>query len=904
MKLMMPRDVTSFLLTPRTGELEYEIQVRAINNAGEGPFAGPVNVTVPVPPTATPVPPTVTATPTDHPVIIVEEAPTATLSDPGQPGQPPSAPRNLLLTPGDGKIDVSWSAPSDEGDPPFTDYKIHVRVRRNSGWNPTTTKILVRRSTTSLLLTPQTGELEYEIQVRAVNNAGEGPSVGPEKVTVPVPPTATPVPPTATATSTPTPTPTPSGPDRPPSAPRNLQLTPGDRKIEVSWDEPEDLGKPAIDRYYVEYRKVGAPNWLYVGQFHGTSATIAGLQNGVEYEVQVFVANSRGWMAFAGPKRATPNLPTATPSGPDRPPSAPRNLQLTPGDKRIEVSWDEPEDLGKPEMDGYLVEYRRVGADMWVRAGQFHGTSATIANERLRNGEEYEVRVKVSNIHGEAIAGPMRVTPVAPTATATFTPTPTPTPSEQGRPPSAPRNLQLTPGDRKIEVSWDEPEDLGDPEIDTYYVAYRKVGATKWMNVGRTNTSVTLKGLENGVEYEVQVFVSNSHGRAISGPKRATPNPPTATPVPPTATATATPTATATSTPIPTPTPSEPGRLPSAPRNLLLTPGDRKIEVSWSAPTDEGDPPFNGYEVHVRVRSDLGWAPMKYGIGRNKTTLSQTLQTGALEYEIQVRAVNDAGNGPFAGPVNFTVPVPPTATPVPPTATATATPTPTPTPGRLPSAPRDLQVTQRDGKIYVSWSAPADEGDPPFNGYEVHVRVRSDSGWAPMKYGIGRNKTTLSLTPRTGELEFEIQVRAVNNVGGKGPFAGPEKVTVPVPPTATATATPTPTAATPSGLDRPPSAPRNLQLTPGDKRIEVSWDEPEDLGKPAIDRYYVEYRRVGADMWVSAGPFYSTSATIASERLENGAEYEVRVKVFNIHGEAIAGPIQVTPGGTDSGGGH
>ncbi len=93
--------------------------------------------------------------------------------------------------------------------------------------------------------------------------------------------------------------------------------------------------------------------------------------------------------------------------------------------------------------------------------------------------------------------------------------------------------------------------------------------------------------------------------------------------------------------------------------------------------------------------------------------------------------------------------------------------------------------------------------------------------------------------------------------------------------------------------ERAPSAPRNLSLTPGDGHIAVSWQAPKDLGNPEIDSYYVEFREVGDEQWVSAGEFDGASATI--EFLENGTEYEVRVAVFNVHGEAIAGPGRATP---------
>ena len=72
----------------------------------------------------------------------------------------------------------------------------------------------------------------------------------------------------------------------------------------------------------------------------------------------------------------------------------------------------------------------------------------------------------------------------------------------------------------------------------------------------------------------------------------------------------------------------------------------------------------------------------------------------------------------------------------------------------------------------------------------------------------------------------------------------------------------------------------------------MSWDEPSDRGKPDFGGYIVEFREVGSRKWLDVGWYYDTDVTI--EWLDNGATYEVRVAVLNIHGDAVAGPKQVT----------
>ena len=120
-----------------------------------------------------------------------------------------------------------------------------------------------------------------------------------------------------------------------------------------------------------------------------------------EVEIRVTVADDEGGAGGQGGEQDE-----------DRPPTAPRKLTLTPGDGFIKVSWSAPEDMGKPDdWIGYSVESRAVGEDEWYEEGLYQGTSATVQD--LENGVEYEVRVIAVNLHGQAIAGPVRATPSA-----------------------------------------------------------------------------------------------------------------------------------------------------------------------------------------------------------------------------------------------------------------------------------------------------------------------------------------------------------------------------------------------------------------------------------------------------------------------------------------------------------
>jgi hypothetical protein len=75
-----------------------------------------------------------------------------------------------------------------------------------------------------------------------------------------------------------------------------LLLTPSNTQIAASWTVPASTGGAAITDYVVEYRVSPAGVWttLVDGVSTATSATIAGLTNGVAYDVRISAVNAAG----------------------------------------------------------------------------------------------------------------------------------------------------------------------------------------------------------------------------------------------------------------------------------------------------------------------------------------------------------------------------------------------------------------------------------------------------------------------------------------------------------------------------------------------------------------------------------------------------------------------------------
>ena len=685
-------------------------------------------------------------------------------------------------------------------------------------------------------------------------------------------------------------------PPPPPEAPR---LTAGDRRLEVSWSPPSSDGGARIDDYDVQFRTFPGGSWRQLPdtvKSTATTATIPGLQNGTEYEVQVRAGNSAGDGAWSASSRGTPMASVSPPP----PPEAPR---LTAGDRRLEVSWSPPSSDGGAPIVDYDVRYRAGDGGPWnPRPDTVNSTATTDTIPDLTNGTEYEVQVRAGNSAGDgAWSASSRGTPMA-----SVSPPP---------PPEAPR---LTAGDRRLEVSWSPPSSDGGAPIVDYDVRYRAGDGGPWNprpdTVNSTATTDTIPDLTNGTEYEVQVRAGNSAGDgAWSASSRGTPmasvspppppeaprltagdrrlevswSPPSSdggapivdydvryragdggpwNPRPDTVNSTATTdtipdltngteyevqvragnsagdgawSASSRGTPMASVSPPPP---PEAPR---LTAGDRRLEVSWSPPSSDGGAPIVDYDVRYRAGDGGPWNPRPDTVNSTATTDTIPDLTNGTEYEVQVRAGNSAGDGAWS-------------------ASSRGTPMASVSPPPPPEAPR---LTAGDRRLEVSWSPPSSDGGAPIVDYDVRYRAGDGGPWNPRPDTVNSTATTDTIPDLTNGTEYEVQVRAENSEGesdwsesGRG--------------------TPVADAAAP---DRP-AAPT---VEPGDAgELKVSWIPPPDNGAP-IEYYQLRFRAEDREAWLEPdNRFPPETKSVTAGNLMNGTEYEVQVRAVNAVGES------------------
>ncbi len=192
--------------------------------------------------------------------------------------------------------------------------------------------------------------------------------------------------------------------------------------------------------------------------------------------------------------------------------------------------------------------------------------------------------------------------------------------------PSAPRGLSAAAGDKTVSLSWSAPSSNGGATV-TGYQVFRGTSANGEAATPLTTvagTGFTDTGLTNGTAYYYTVKAVNIAGAsAASSEVSATPRAaaPSATP-------------------------------PGAPAGLSATAGDGSVQLSWTAPANNGGSPVTGYRV-FRGTSAGGESPTPVGSPTGTTYTSSALANGS-KYYFTVKAVNAVGTSAASNEVSAT----------------------------------------------------------------------------------------------------------------------------------------------------------------------------------------------------------------------------------------------------------
>ena len=390
-------------------------------------------------------------------------------------------------------------------------------------------------------------------------------------------------------------------------------------------------------------------------------------------------------------------------------PGAPDAPTVVPGNRLLDLSWSAPTEMGSSPISDYDVRYRVKDTDAlqpgeqpgWWWDLSHVGTATTATVGGLVNGTAYEVQVRAENAEGEGSWSPSgEGTPVGPPAVTVrclssteavevdWSGDPSPGRMEidadqalpwvfwpDGLGASASASLVWPPtgikarrvhngtpslwtaevdcedflapvltatgGVKQVSLSWTPPTKTGGLPITGWWVLYREQGVVPWTihtpDPAASATADVITGLSDGTDYQVSVAAKNSVETGDWAFAAAT-------------------------------THDKPGR-PGAP---IVQSGNMQLDVSWVPPAANGSP-ITGYDIQYRycTAADLscntnpawsGWQPL-HGVG-NITSTTITGLTNDVRHQIQVRAVNAVGDGPWSPSRQGTPSAPPAGAPV------------------------------------------------------------------------------------------------------------------------------------------------------------------------------------------------------------------------------------------------
>ena len=169
-----------------------------------------------------------------------------------------------------------------------------------------------------------------------------------------------------------------------PGVPQSLVLTPAGGQIEANWTAPTTTGGSPITGYSVQYKVGTNTTWLdWAHADTSTTATITGLANGTQYNVQVAAKNLIGTGTYTAAVDATPYTTLATPSRPT----------LTAGIDSLDADWPDVTDA-----TGYIIQWS-TGSAFAAGATTEH-IIASVTSEynipSLAQTTTYYVRVKAT----------------------------------------------------------------------------------------------------------------------------------------------------------------------------------------------------------------------------------------------------------------------------------------------------------------------------------------------------------------------------------------------------------------------------------------------------------------------------------------------------------------------------
>ena len=186
---------------------------------------------------------------------------------------------------------------------------------------------------------------------------------------------------------------------------------------------------------------------------------------------------------------------------------------------------------------------------------------------------------------------------------------------------------------------------------------------------------------------------------------------------------------------------------PMAPTPVFVSPTSgsaSKLNVSWHPPTNTGRPSITNYDLQYREVDAANYTNGPQNVSGSRTTISG-LKSGT-KYQVQVRATNAEGDGPWTPAVERSTSQ--NSEPDPPAVTYGL---------------RAAGVSQT--RIDLSWNAPTDDGGASITGYRIEVSDDGGSNWSDLVANTRSSNRTYAHTDLTAGVTRHYRVSAINRVG-------------------------------------------------------------------------------------------------------------------------------------------
>jgi titin len=582
-----------------------------------------------------------------------------------------------------------------------------------------------------------------------------------------------------------------------PEAPSAVAATAGNSKATISFTTNGTGGSTIMD-----YTVSAYVNGQFIQQrvVYNSGADFPGLQNGTTYQFSVKARNRLGY--------STDSTPLSIPVTPATVPERPTELIATPGNSIASIAFTAGSDGGSAITNyAYSTTYTANAGAISSGFIEFTppqtGPDVTISG--LVNGRTYTVALKAVNVVGPSVqSGNVSVTPKTV--------------------PVKPTGLIATPGESMVTISF-VPGDDGGSAITKYAYAIRNLmaggPAPNFVEIDPASaTSVIIPDLQRGTPYSVMLKAINSVGPSVES-----------------------------SEPVEFTTLTVPG----APSNLVATPGESMVTISFT-PGADGGSAITKYAYAIRNLMANGAAPdfVEMDPASATSVIIYNLILGT-PYSVMLKAINSVGPSVESSePVEFTTlmgPMPP-------------------------EAPSNLVATPDIYSASISFTPGADGGSNITN-YAYSMTYTGDAG--PVSSGFidfdpPQTGTAVNISNLQRGTTYTVILKAINSVSPSVESESVEFTT-----------------------KTRPGAPIITSATPGNKTVSITFQPNGDGGSQILNYQYTLRYESSAEAPVTI-PF--GQSTIILDNLTNETTYTLELKAFNLAGASDESTVSFIPKGT------